>query len=170
MAAKTAKYALMVTNAERFGMEAIPLTLEFIEDVRENYDHQGLSKIGLIFNDYDRRRKVVRNQTADLMEAQAAGDITVDVPVWDERIPDRGVIADAQDAAAPLSALLGDASSRKAATVVCKVVESIALRLLNEIGHPRAAELQAHWKEAWPKEEKPGDSGDQQSGDSEETQ
>jgi cellulose biosynthesis protein BcsQ len=151
--ALSADFTLLVTNAERFGMEAIPMTLKYINDVRSRYGHPQLQDLGLIFNDYDPRRRVVKNQTADLVEAQARGAEDLNVELWDQRIPVRGVIADAQDAEAPVSALLGDSGSRKAATVVCKVAESVAIRILREINHPRAAAIEERWTAVWPADE-----------------
>jgi cellulose biosynthesis protein BcsQ len=151
--ALSADFTLLVTNAERFGMEAIPMTLKYINDVRSRYGHPQLQDLGLIFNDYDPRRRVVKNQTADLVEAQARGAEDLQVELWEQRIPVRGVIADAQDAEAPVSALLGDSGSRKAATVVCKVAESVAIRILREINHPRAAAIEERWTAAWPADE-----------------
>ncbi len=103
-ALKAAHWALLVTNAERFGVEAIPQTLEYIADVRENYHHPDLRTLGLILNDYDARRRVEQAQTAALESAQSAGPQGLGVDLWPERMPARGVIADSQDAEAPLSA------------------------------------------------------------------
>jgi chromosome partitioning protein len=150
MAIKAADWALLITTAESYGMEAIAQTLRFLDDIRDNYGHADLRTAGLVLSYYDPRRRQTRNQMEDFAQAQSAGHAVSAVDLWPTRIPHRTVIPEAQDLRAPVSALLADSGYRDAATVVCQVAESIALRLLGSIGHPLAEDLLSQWQTAWP--------------------
>jgi chromosome partitioning protein len=151
MAIKAAHKALLVTAADAFGMEAIEQTLEYLNDIRTNYLYPELDIMGLVLSYFDPRRRLTENQMSDFAAAQASGHVVSEVELWPERMPRRSVISDAQDLRAPVSALLADSASRTPATIVCQVSESIALRILERIGHPQANDLKTAWSATWPR-------------------
>jgi cellulose biosynthesis protein BcsQ len=152
-AAKAAFYALFVTNAEKFGVDAIPETMRLIKDVRENYYHDGIDVMGLVWNAYAPRQTTARALTQDAAEANEAGVEHWEAPIWPYEIPKYTVVSDSQDMAAPVSAFLSTAEKREPASKVCQVAEATALRVLDTMGHPLASELRAAWRQAWPVKE-----------------
>ncbi|MEV1002682.1 ParA family protein [Nonomuraea sp. NPDC050202] len=151
--AKAAKKVLFVTNAEKFGVDAIPETMSLVEDVRDHYYHDDIDVMGLVWNAYSPRQTTARALTADAAQAHAAKQKHWDAPIWPFEIPKAIVVSDSHDMAAPVSAFLGTSEKREPASKVCQVAEAIALRMLDEIGHPLAGELRAAWRQAWPEKE-----------------
>lgn len=151
-AAKAAFKALFVSQAEKFGAKAIPETMELVEDIRHHYRHADLDVIGLILNEFVQQdRRTQRNITAQLEQAHRDQVPFYGAPLWG-RIPDYTVVSDAQDSEAPVSAFLAISASRQPATKICQAAEAHAIRLLEAIGHPRAAEIKSAWQTAWPEQ------------------
>ncbi|WP_219518838.1 ParA family protein [Nonomuraea ceibae] len=151
-AAKAAYHALLVTQAQRFGVEAIPDTLLLVQEVKDSYKHEDLDVLGLVFNEYTERSQTQGQLMAQVEEAQSNNDPDYDVPVWKGRLPNYTVVDKSQAAETPLSAYLasGARGERDTARKVCQVAEAVALQLLAGIRHPHADELKALWKQAWP--------------------
>ncbi|WP_084477345.1 ParA family protein [Actinokineospora enzanensis] len=150
MGLKAARRCLIVTRAEPFGMNAISKTVKFAWDVRDNWNHPNLNVAGLVLSAYKPRNKIVQTQLKDLRVAQEGNVQEVQVDLWKPRIPDRTIFPTAQDYRAPISAFLSERGQRKAATEVCQVAEAIVLKLLHQMAHPDATELQERWERAWP--------------------
>ncbi|MGI5292895.1 ParA family protein [Nonomuraea polychroma] len=153
-AAKAAYHALFVTQAQRFGVEAIPDTLLLVQEVKHGYKHDDLDVMGLVFNEYTERSVTQRNLLSQVETAQQQGIPDFDVAVWKGRLPNLTVVDKSQDAEAPVSAFLGSSSDREPARRVCQVAEAVAIQLLEAIEHPEAAELKALWKKAWPENQR----------------
>ncbi|MDP9850347.1 ParA family protein [Streptosporangium lutulentum] len=149
-AAMAAHHALLVTQAQRFGVEAIPETLLLVEDVRESYRRDELEVIGLVFNEYVDRSNTQQNLIAQVRDAQEHHAEGYDVPLLKGRLPGYTVVDKSQNAEAPLSAYLGSSSDRETARRVSQVAEGIAIQVIEAINHPQAAEIRAAWKTAWP--------------------
>ncbi|GAA4986383.1 hypothetical protein GCM10023334_117690 [Nonomuraea thailandensis] len=152
-AAKAAYYALFVTNAEKFGVDAIPKTMRLIKDVRENYYHDSIDVMGLVWNAYVPRQNTARALTSDAMQYHRGGLEHWEAPIWPYEIPKTTVISDSHDMAAPVSAFLTTSERREMAARVCQVAEATTLRMLDELGHPLAGELRTAWHQAWPQKE-----------------
>ncbi len=152
-AAKAAHRALFVTPAAAFGIAAIPQTMALVRDIKSNYRHDELGVLGVVLNEgTKKKRRTSRELTKQLLQAQAEGRPDYQAPLWPGSIPDYTVIPDSHAAAEPVSAFLALSESRPAATKVCQVAETHALRMLAEIGHPDAAALNDAWQEAWPED------------------
>lgn len=177
-----AHHCLLVTNAEPFGMKAVPKTLTFIDDIRFNYQHPSFSAIGLVLNEFIPTSVENKEQIAGFEELQALGRAAsgtqtdapgaaqtgeeapapnreevppevlrlAEIMEWPARMANRTVVPRSQSYQAPMSRLLAMSDNREAATVLCQASELNALRLLDEIGHPRAAEIRALWSTKWP--------------------
>ncbi|MEU4513206.1 ParA family protein [Nonomuraea wenchangensis] len=152
--AKAARKVMFVTNAQKFGVEAIPETMTLVEDVRAHYYHPDIDVMGLVWNAYSPNQITARALTADAVQAHEAGEAHWEAPIWPYEIPQYTVVSDSHDMGAPVSAFLGTSEKRKPAARVCQVAEAIALRMLDEMGHPLAGELRKAWLAAWPEEEK----------------
>ncbi|WP_435826740.1 ParA family protein [Nonomuraea dietziae] len=152
-AAKAAYYALFVTNAQKFGVDAIPKTMRLIKDVRENYYHDDIEVMGLVWNAFTPRQTTARALANDAAEANESEIEHWEAPIWPYEIPSYTVVSDSHDMAAPVSAFLSTSEKRETARKVTQVAEATALRLLDKIEHPLAGELRAAWHEAWPKAE-----------------
>ncbi|MEU7942507.1 ParA family protein [Microbispora bryophytorum] len=150
MAAKAAYRALLVTQAQRFGVEAIPETLLLVDDIRESYKHDELDVLGLVFNEYTERSQTQRHLMAEVNAEQQREGSPYEVDVWKGRVPNYTVVDKSQNAEAPLSAFLTSSADREPARKVCQVAEGVAIQLLEAIGHPRAGEVKQAWKQAWP--------------------
>jgi cellulose biosynthesis protein BcsQ len=149
-AAKAAHKALFVSPPAKFGANAIPETMELVEDIRDHYHHPKLEVIGLILNEYIQQGRLTqRNITAQLEQSHRAGHPLYAAPLWG-RVPDYTVIQDAQDSEVPVSWFLASSSKRETARGVCQATEEHAIRLLEAIRHPRATEISAAWQGAWP--------------------
>lgn len=154
-AAKAAYSALFVTNAERYGVDAIPKTVRLIKDVRESYYHDGIEMMGLVWNAYTDRQVTARELAEGATQASAAGvEHWEDVDIWPYELPRYTVVSDSHAAAAPVSAYLATAEKRDTARRVCQVAEAIALRMLDRIEHPQASALRKSWHAAWPEAER----------------
>ncbi|MEV0296997.1 ParA family protein [Nocardia sp. NPDC050710] len=141
---------VLLTTAEPFGMKAIADTLEFAHDVRDNWGSPKLQDLGLVFTSYNPQGIVTRAEMTELRNAQAAGDPTVNVEIWEPRISSRTLVPNSQGYRAPVSAFLADSKQRVAATELCQIAEAIVLKILRKIGHPDADELERLWRKAWP--------------------
>jgi chromosome partitioning protein len=151
-AAKAAYRALFVTQPEKFGAKAVPETMELVQDIRHHYRHEDLDVMGLVLNEFVQQdRRTQRNITAQLEQAHRDQVPLYGAPLWG-RIPDYTVVSDAQDSEAPVSAFLAVGSSRVPATRICQAAEAHAIRLLESIGHPQAADIKRAWLTAWPEE------------------
>jgi cellulose biosynthesis protein BcsQ len=153
-AAKAAYYALFVTNAEQYGVDAIPKTMRLIKDVRENYYHDDIEVMGLVWNAYTDRQVVARELASGAAQANAAGVPHWEAPIWPYEIPRYTVVSDSHAARAPVSAFLATAEKRESARKVCQVAEATALRMLDRMEHPLADELRKAWHQAWPETER----------------
>lgn len=151
-AAKAAYRALFVTQAQRFGVEAIPDTLLLLRDVKESYRHEDLDVLGLIFNEFTERSVTQQHLMSQVQAAQEAGEESFNVPVWKGRLPNYTVVDKSQNAEAPVSAYLASGGDREPARKVCQVSEAVALQLLAAIDHPQAGALKQAWKNAWPED------------------
>ncbi|MFC0862324.1 ParA family protein [Sphaerimonospora cavernae] len=149
-AAKAAYHALLVTQAQRFGVEAIPETLMLVDDIRDSYRHEELNVLGLVFNEYTDRSQTQRNLMAQVDAEQQKQNSEFEVEVWKGRVPNYTVVDKSQNAEAPLSAFLTSGADRDSARKVCQVAEGVAIQLLEGIRHPLAAEVKQAWKQAWP--------------------
>jgi len=151
-AARAAHHALFVSQPEKFGAKAIPETMELVEDIRHHYRHEHLKVMGLVLNEFVQQdRRTQRNITAQLEQAHRDLVPLYGAPLWG-RIPDYTVVSDAQDSEAPVSAFLAVSSSRVPATRICQAAEAHAIRLLESISHPQAAEIKRAWRTVWPDE------------------
>jgi chromosome partitioning protein len=151
-AAKAAFKALFVTQPEKFGAKAIPETMELVEDIRHHYRHDDLDVVGLVLNEFVQQdRRTQRNITAQLEQAHHDHIPLYGAPLWG-RIPDYTVVSDAQDSEAPVSAFLAASTSRQPAMRVCQAAEAHAIRLLEAISHPQAAQIKSAWRTAWPEQ------------------
>jgi cellulose biosynthesis protein BcsQ len=132
--------------------------MQLVEDIRDRYHHPNLVVIGLVLNEFvQQNRRTQRRITDQLEQAQRAGKPLFQTPIWG-RIPEYTVVEDSQDYQAPLSYFLSTSESREPARRVCKAIEAHAIRLLEAIGHPGAAEIKAAWQAARSAERR-GDEG-----------
>lgn len=150
LAVKAADKTLLLTTASPFGMDAIEQTLVYLDDIRNNYAHPNLETIGLVLSSYDPRLKQTKTEMSDFHEAQSKGHAVASVELWPERVCHRTVVPTSQGYRAPISALLSDTRVRDAATVMCQINESIALRMLEHIKHPDVGRLRDLWVAGWP--------------------
>ncbi|WP_189239922.1 ParA family protein [Planomonospora parontospora] len=148
-AAMAAHRALFVTQAEKFGVEAIPETLLLVGDVKDNYRHDELDVLGLVFNEYVDRSITQRTLITQVEENRNQGIAGFGIPVLDGRLPNYTVVGKSQNAEAPLSAYLA-ANERETAQKVCQNAEVIALQMLKKIEHPETSKIKAAWSKAWP--------------------
>lgn len=141
---------IVLTTAEPFGINAITDTLKFGRDIQDNWGNPGLNPMGLVFTSYSPKSVVSKTELGDLRDAQRAGNKDVAIEQWAPFVPTRTVVPTAQGYRIPVSTMLTQARYREAAAEMCQVGEAVVLRILREIGHPRADELRERWEAAWP--------------------